>query len=314
VIRERVIVERAVVEEEEKIKDTREFALADRKKQVAVTAAEEKAQQELVIQVKSAEADKQSADLQAQVMLVTAEAKRAAAEKETSAKKMLAEATQAETAAPGLAQAQVKLENAIAIEREGAAEAKVIELKFTADAQGITQKAEAMKLFDSVGREHEEFKLRLNKERDIELEGINAQRGIAEAQARMIGEGLKAANIEIVGGDNKFFENIVSSITAGRQVDRLVQGSQVLTDVKETFFTGSPDQFKAELARYIDMFGVTSEDLRNLSVAALLGQMIGMSDDSGIMSRLQGMLSAATRAGVAKEKAGTVLNAIKGKA
>jgi uncharacterized membrane protein YqiK len=313
VIRERVIVERAVVEEEEKIKDTREFAQADRKKQVAVTSAEEKAQQELVIQVKAAEADKQAADLQAQVMLVTAEAKRAAAEKETAAKKMLAEALQAEQAAPGLAQAQVKLENANAIEREGAAEAKVIELKFTADAQGITQKAEAMKLFDSVGREHEEFKLRLNKEKEVELEGINAQRGIAEAQAQMIGDGLKAANIEIVGGDNKFFENIVSSITAGRQVDRLVQGSQVLSDVKDTFFTGSPEQFKTELARYIDLFGVTSEDLRNLSVAALLGHMIGMSKDNGILARLQGMLSAATRAGVAQEKAGTVLKAVQGK-
>jgi hypothetical protein len=61
------------------------------------------------------------------------------------------------------------------------------------------------------------------------------------------------------------------------------------------------------------MFGVTSEDLRNLSVAALLGHMIGMSNDSGILSRLQGMLSAATRAGVAQEKAGTVLKAVQGK-
>jgi nucleoside diphosphate kinase len=170
-----------------------------------------------------------------------------------------------------------------------------------------------MKLFDSVGKEHEEFKLRLSKEKEVELEGINAQRGIAEAQARMIGEGLKAANIEIVGGDNKFFESIVSSITAGRQVDRLVQGSQVLNDVKETFFSGNPEQFKAELARYIDMFGVTSEDLKNLSVAALLGQMMGLTEDNGILSRLQGMMSAATRAGVAKQKAGTVLKAIQSK-
>ena len=48
VIRERVMVERAVVEEEEKIKDTHEFATADRAKKVAVTTAEEKAKQALV--------------------------------------------------------------------------------------------------------------------------------------------------------------------------------------------------------------------------------------------------------------------------
>ena len=74
VIRERVMVERAVVEEEEKIKDTREFAAADRKKQVAVTAAEEMAQQQLVKEVKAADAEKQAADLQAETIVVTAEA------------------------------------------------------------------------------------------------------------------------------------------------------------------------------------------------------------------------------------------------
>ena len=58
VIKERVMVERTVVEEEEKIKDTREFAAAERKKQVAVTAAEEIAQQQLVKEVKKAEAEK----------------------------------------------------------------------------------------------------------------------------------------------------------------------------------------------------------------------------------------------------------------
>jgi uncharacterized membrane protein YqiK len=310
VIRDRVIVERAVVEEEEKIKDTREFAAAERHKQVAITEAEEKAQQGLVTQVKAAEAEKQAAELKAETILVTAEANRGAAEKDTEAKKMLAEALQAETAAPGLAEAQVKKENASAIEKEGAAQARVIELKFSADAQGITQKAEAMKLFDSVGKEHEEFKLRLNKEKEIELAGIDAQREIAAAQARMIAESLKTANIDIVGGDNKFFDSIVQSITAGKQVDRLVQSSQTLSDIKDTFFSGSPEQFQNELGRYIEMFGITSEDLKNLSVAALIGQMIGQSTDAGVLGRLQGLLSAASRAGVGGENAGTVLKAI----
>jgi uncharacterized membrane protein YqiK len=310
VIRERVIVERAVVEEEEKIKDTREFAAADRKKQVAVTAAEEIAQQALVKQVKAADAEKQAADLQAETIVVTAEAQRSAAEKETDAKKMLAEATQAETAAVGLAEAQVMIERSVAIEKEGTAEARVIELKFSADAQGITQKAEAMKLFDSVGKEHEEFKLKLNKEKDVELEAIDAQRQIAEAQAEMIAESLKTATIDIVGGDNKFFDSIVNSITAGKQVDRLVEGSKVLSDVKETFFTGDPGQFKDELGRYIDMFGVTSEDMKNLSVAALIGQMMGLTSDSDVIGRLQGMLSAANRAGVSQQNAGQVIKAV----
>jgi uncharacterized membrane protein YqiK len=329
VIRERVMVERAVVEEEEKIKDTREFATADRSKRVAVTGAEEIAQQELVKQVKAAEAGKQAADFEAETIVVRAEAGKTAAEKETDAKKMLADATRAEKAAPGLADAEVtmaqadalekegtaeahvtqrKLEAeakgkqalAVAIEKEGSAEANVLELKFSADAKGITQKAEAMKLFDGVGREHEEFKLNLNKQKEVELSAIDAQRQIAEAQAEMVAESLKSANIDIVGGDNKFFESIVNSITAGKQVDRLVGESEVLTDVKETFFNGDPEHFKGELQRYVDMFGVTTDDLKNLSVAALIGQMMGLTDDAGVYGKLQGLMSMANRTGLSK--------------
>ncbi|QEG21757.1 flotillin family protein [Mariniblastus fucicola] len=307
VIRERVIVERAVVEEEEKIKDTREFAAADRKKQVAVTAAEELAQQQLVQQVQAAEAKKQAATLDAETVIVTAEAERSAAEKQTDAKKMLAEALQAETAAPGLAEADVILAKADAIEKEGTAEAKVAELKFSADARGITEKAEAMKLFDSVGREHEEFKLELQKEKDIELAGIDAQRQIAEAQAGMIAESLREANIDIVGGDGQFFDSIVNSITAGKQVDRLVGESTVLTDVKNTFFNGDPAQLSSEIKKHIDMFGISSEDLKNLSVAALLGQMMGLTNDVNVLGQLQSMMGMANKAGVATENAGAVL-------
>ena len=310
VIKDRVMVERTVVEEEEKIKDTREFAAADRKKQVAVTAAEETAQQQLVKDVQKAEAEKQSAVLEAETVVVRAEAERSAAEKQTEAKKMLAEATQAEEAAVGLAEAQVTIEKAAAIEKEGTAEAKVAELKFQADAKGITEKAEAMKLFDGVGREHEEFKLNLNKDKEIELQAIDSQRLIAEAQAKMIAEALVNANIDIVGGDNKFFDSIVNSITAGKQVDRLVGNSKVLTDVKDTFFTGDPAQLQEQITKYVDMFGVTSEDLKNLSVAVLIGKMMASTSDEGVIGELQSLLTTASKAGVADQNAGTILDAV----
>ncbi|MEE2825877.1 MAG: flotillin family protein, partial [Planctomycetota bacterium] len=195
-----------------------------------------------------------------------------------------------------------------ALEREGTAEAKVLELKFSADAKGIKQKAEAMKLFDGVGREHEEFKLNLNKQKEVELEAIEAQRQIAEAQAQMVADALQSANIDIVGGDNKFFDSIVNSITAGKQVDRLVGGSSVLSDVKNTFFNGDPEQFKNELERYIDMFGIDSEDVKNLSITALIGQMMGLTNDSNVLNQLQSMMAAANRAGLANDSAKNLLS------
>ena len=361
VIRERVIVERAVVEEEEKIKDTQEFALADRSKRVAITDAEQQAEQDLVKQVRAAEAEKQAATKQAETVVIQADAERSAAEKETDAKKMLAEATQAEAAAIGLAEAQVttskadafekhgtaeatvaqrkaeadakgdeakaqavqklglaeadvlqkkaeaqakgKQALAVALEKEGTAEASVLEKKFSADAKGITDKAEAMKLFDGVGREHEEFKLKLTKEKDVELAAIHVQKDIAVEQSRLVGAALQTANIDIVGGETKFFDSIVGSITSGKQVDRLVGNSEVLQDVKNTFFSGDAGQFSDELKKFVDHFGMSSEDVKNLSVAALIGQLMGKTEDSTILGQLQGLAGAAKQMGLDGRKA-----------
>lgn len=367
VIRERVIVERAVVEQEEKIKDTREFAGADRRKKVAVTDAEMIAEQELIKQVKAAEAEKMAASKQAETVVIQAEAERAAAEKQTDAKKMLAEATQAEHAAIGLAEAKViaskaeaiekqgtaeavvlqrKAEadakgqeaNAIAIhkvgsaeaevlqrraeaeakgkealaaaiEKEGAAEAKTMEMKFAADAKGISEKAEAMKLFDGVGREHEEFKLKLNKEKEIELAAIAVQKDIAVQQAHVVGAALQNARVDIVGGETKFFDTLVNSITTGKQVDRIVDNSRVLTDIKETFFNGDSENFRIELERLLGTFGITSESVRDLSIAALVGQMMGLTEDTSTISKLQGILTAAKREGLATKSFGNLTKA-----
>ena len=75
-----------------------------------------------------------------------------------------------------------------------------------AEAAGIEEKAEAMKKLDGVGKEHEEFKLRLEKELKVDLANINIQKDIADAQAKVIGDALKAANIDIVVLTNPFFE------------------------------------------------------------------------------------------------------------
>ena len=84
--------------------------------------------------------------------------------------------------------------------KDGLAEADVIKEKALADAAGIEEKANAMKKLDGVGKEHEEFKLRLDKELQVDLAEINIQKDIADAQAQVIGDALKASNIDIVGG------------------------------------------------------------------------------------------------------------------
>ena len=327
VIRERVMVERAVVEEQERIKDTEQFAGADRLKRVQVTHAEMSAQENLVKQVKAAEASKLAAELQAEEIVIEAEAQRASAEKEMAATKMLAEAKTADHAAVGLGDAHVMevtaaahekqgtaeanvhqkkavaeakgLEAmAVAIEKKGTAEATVMQQKYSAEATGIEDKANAMKLFDAVGKEHEEFKLRLNKDKDIEIAAIEAQEEIAKAQASVVGEALKTARIDIVGGESTFFEQIVNAVKGGKAVDRYVHSSEVLTDVKNTFFNGNPEYFHDKLESLVAQFNLSTEDVKDLSVAALIGRMLSLTSSDETRNELMRMLGMAKSTGV----------------
>ena len=316
VIKERVAVEKTVVIEQQKILDTEAFAGADRTKQVTVTLAEAKAQevlieqikraeavkeaailkadQELYERVKAADADKQAAEMHAEELVVLAEAEQVAAEKTSAAKKMLAEATAKETAAIGMGEAEVMCAKADASQKQGTADATVSQLKFEAEATGIELKAAAMKLFEESGQDHEEFKLELEKEKTVELAEIDVQRQIAEQQAIVVGEALKSANIDIVGGETQFFDRITSAITTGKVVDRTVDNSRVLDDVKESFFNGDPEYYKEQISSWIDQYGIQTEDIKNLSVGALLGNLMVKADGDN-RNKLLGFLNAAER-------------------
>ena len=255
----------------------------------AKEAAQLKADQELYEVVRLAESEKQAAELNAEEILISAEAEQAASEKLAVAKKTLAEGVTAETAA------------------EGIGDANVIEAKAAAEAQGIDVKADAMKKFNEAGQEHEEFKLELEKEKAIELAEIDVRAEIAAKHSEILAQALKSANIDIVGGETEFFDRITHAIPQGKAVDRIIDNSQTLTDVKETFFNGDPDYFKSQLNDWINDFGVSSEDLKNLSVSALLTRLAGEASDSDTREKISGLLGAAERFGLANEKAGKVL-------
>lgn len=321
VIRERVAVEKTVVEEQQRMKDTEAFATADREKKVAVTHAEAAAQENLIQQIKEAEAHKdaaqfraeeeayavttaaeanrQAAKLKAEERIILAEAEQVASVKEADAKKILSEAIAKESAAIGMGEAEV-------IRAKGDADAGVIRAKGDADAEAIRQKADAMKLFEEAGQDHEEFKLELEKDKVIELAQIDVQRQIAEQQAIVLGEALRSAKIDIVGGEAQFFDRITNAITTGKVVDRTVANSAVLGDVKDTFFNGDPEYFKAQVKTWIDDFGISTEDVKNLSVSALLGTLVGKADGEA-RQRIIGMLGAADRFGLSDAKAATLL-------
>ncbi|MDX8056311.1 flotillin family protein [Lentzea sp. BCCO 10_0798] len=280
-VRERVAVEKTVAEQEENIKRLRAVEEAERDRQQIIIRAEAEAQESLVKDIKAAEAAEQSAQHKAREEVVLAEARNKAAELDTRSKIRLAEGTQAEAAAKGLADALVKERDAAASEAFGRAEAVVDREKALADAEGIKErlkgeaeglshKAEAMAALDTATREHEEYRLRLEAEKEIRLRGIDVQREIAEAQAMVLAAGLEKADIDIIGGDTMFFDRIASSITAGKQVDGFVGSSDVVQALGSKWMDGSAN-FPEDLTKILSSF--TTGDAQNIAAAIALTQM-----------------------------------------
>ncbi|HEY8399993.1 MAG TPA: flotillin family protein, partial [Cytophagaceae bacterium] len=102
VIRERVIVEKSVVEQEEKIKDTKVLAEANRQKEVQLTVAITEAEERKLKEIKLAEAQKAAAELKAQQQLIEADAAQKASLKQAEARKVIADVSKIEEATKGL--------------------------------------------------------------------------------------------------------------------------------------------------------------------------------------------------------------------
>lgn len=125
VVRTRVVVDKGVAEEEERIKDLRVTAEANRQKDVVVITAQGEAEQDLVKEIKAAEAAEKVAEFKARERLTLANAELEASDRVAKAKTRMAEGVQAEVAAEGLAEVRVKEANAVAIEKEGLAQARI---------------------------------------------------------------------------------------------------------------------------------------------------------------------------------------------
>ncbi|PCJ39310.1 MAG: hypothetical protein COA99_10475 [Moraxellaceae bacterium] len=290
VIRERVTVDKTVAIEEEKIKEVRQVSEADREKQVQVLAAEAKAEEAKVQQVKAAEADELSAKHKSVEITLIAQADLEAAAKDADAKKKLAEATQAERAAPGLADAKVQAAKAEALEKEGVAEANVIQAKgeatakahkdaglaeagviqaqgdaeakakqqvglagaevtreqFKAEADGLVDKFQAMGTMSEAAREHEEFRMGLETALKEALATLDAGKDIARENAQVLAVALEKAKIDIVGGEDHFFNNFAKSLSIGKAIDGLADKSGTISALLDRVIDGRSKSKKEE--------------------------------------------------------------------
>ncbi|GGH88227.1 flotillin family protein [Pseudomonas fluvialis] len=207
----------------------------------------------------------------ARVLEVTAAAreKEGLAEARVKAEQMIAEAKGEQE--KGLAEARVLEAQAAAKEKDGLAEAKVLEEKLgaqargeqqlgtakaqatkdlgtaeadillqrlNAEAEGLGKKFGALDALSDSARQHEEFRMQLEKNFEEAMAAIAANKDIAKDQAEVLATALAKAKIEIVGGEGDFFNSFAKSLSVGKAIEGVVGKSPVVQDVLARLLAG----------------------------------------------------------------------------
>ena len=207
----------------------------------------------------------------ARVLEVTAAAveKEGLAQARVKAEQLIAEARGEQE--KGLAQARVLEAQATAREKDGLAEAKVLEEKLgaqargeqqlgsakakatqdlglaeaqvllerlSAEAEGLGKKFGALDALSDNARQHEEFRMQLEKHFEESLAAIAANKDIAKEQAEVLAAALGQAKIEIVGGEGDFFNSFAKSLSVGKAIEGVVGKSPVVQDMLSRLLNG----------------------------------------------------------------------------
>lgn len=297
VIRSRVEVDKTVAEKEEEINDVRVISEAERLRKSKVIAAEADAEEALVKDIKAAEAAEKSSEYLAKEKITIAAADLEVAEKLALSQRKEAEGNEALAAASGLAEAKVMEAKAIAkeqegmaevrvqeamadaVEKTGVAEAEVMAKKAAAEAEGMTKKFEAMATMSEQQRAHEEFRMRLDKQHEQNMESITTNVEIAKQQALVLSAALKEANIDIVGGDTSYLDSFVKSLSVGKAIDGTIGKSATLQTAFADHFNGDAS-FVEDAKELIAGFGGASGNAKDTAITALVAKFLKEGGDN----------------------------------
>ena len=76
--------------------------------------------------------------------------------------------------------------------------------------------------------------------------------------------------------------------------------------MKNTFFNGNPEYFRDRLRSLVSELNLSTDDIKDLSIVALIGKMIGMANNEGIRNELNRLLGLAAQAGLINERVATL--------
>lgn len=266
----------------------------------AAEASEEVARFAAKQKVIEADASLEASDKQARAKIRLAEGLQAENAAKGLAEARVLEATALAQEKQGLAQVRVREAEATMIEKRGVVDANVLKLKLAAEAEGDQQKgasaakvmelqAEAMKLkafaealglqekakamsqLQGATKDHEEFRMRLEKDKAVELETLHVRKDIAASQATVMAEAMSKAKINIVGGDGQFFEQFVKALSLSHSIENVATGTDTMKHLLKPYLTGERD-LPADLKEILSRPGVP-QDAQALAAAAMMSKL-----------------------------------------
>lgn len=282
----RVQIERKIATEEEETENLRVREKANREKLVVITQAEAEAEAKKTREVTDAMAHRESAEHEAEVTRVKAAADYDRDEKQAASRERLAEAQRAEIAAEGLARSAVEKDMAEAIQLKGEAEAHAIRERGIAEAAGEEAKYKAMATIDDKTREHDQFKLNLEKDKSIELEGLKTQAETARENANVLSAALGNADMQIIG-DNAIFGQIRDAMVSGKSIDKRFDNSSVLNSLVGKYRNGEGD-LPQDLKELLQKSEMSTGDVGTLTLASLARQFLSTNEGQSFLNQLKG--------------------------
>ena len=190
---------------------------ADAKKKLAEGVQAERAAPGLAeAKVQEAKADAMEKEGVAEAQVI-----RAKGDAEAGAHKQVGTAQADVIAAKGESEAKAKREI-------GMAGADVTREQFKAEADGLLEKFQAMGTMSESAREHEEYRMGLETALKEALASIEAGKDIAKENAEVLATALQKAKIDIVGGEDHFFNNFAKSLSIGKAIDGLAEKSSTV--------------------------------------------------------------------------------------
>lgn len=161
-------------------------------------------------------------------------------------------------------------------------------LKF-AEAEGMAKLAESQKLLDSISQDREEFRLELEKEKELALAEIGIRKDVAVAQAQVLAEAFKNTEIKIVGGDGQFFDQFVRAATLGQSIEGVIDNSPTVKTLTDEYTSGDAS-LSADLKEILGSGALAGSNIRDLALAKLLNQLSSVATEDEKNS-LMGLLS-----------------------